>query len=169
LGGGAGGGAATAAVAAWVVRLAVADDAVAGLLAPRAGLVSRAAVAAVVGLLVPPVEDAEDGEAGEEAAAAAATASPCRSGRPEPPGFGRLFDALQAAAEAGGQLDPLDACLDGWLPAASLGRVAEGAAAGAAGLWGRVVGRGGWEGVGARSPTTATPLPPLVRALGIRE
>ena len=154
---GCGGGAATAAVAAWLVRLAVADDAAAGVVPPRAGLVSRAAVAAVVGLFVPPADAEEEGE-GDGAAAAH---------RPDPPGFARLFDALQAAAEDGGDLDPLDPALDGWLPAAALARVAEGAVAGAAGLWGRVVGRDGCGG--GQLPPTAVPLPPLVRALGIRE
>jgi len=134
-------------------------------------LVSRAAVAAVVALLVPPPDDGggggdddDGGRGGEEGGSVAA-----RLCRPEPPGFDRLFDALQAAAEAGGGLDPMDPALDGWLPAAALGRLAEGAVAGAARLWGRVaVGAGrGWCGAGEACMSAG--LPPLVRALGVRE
>ena len=151
--GGGGRGAAAASVGAWLARLAAVDDAVAGRARgqappPRPGLVSRAAVAEVVSLLTPSscadaeedeVEDeGREGDQGEPAGTAAAAAA-----RSEPPGFASLFDALQAAAEAAGGLDPLDPALDDWLPAGALARLGEGAASGAGSLLGRVVGGSG--------------------------
>ena len=109
------------AVADWVVALAAADGGVRGAGGawrppPRAGLVHRAAVAALVTLLAP-----DD----------------------PPSSFDALFDALQAAAEAGGALDPGDEAVDDWLPATTLRAFAGGAVGGMAGVLGRVAGAPG--------------------------